>query len=375
MLIVNIIYIIFTLTVGFELSLLIYDVPEDIFNTFLLYNNTLVFYFPFLCYILTLGYFVRSDGYPNLPFFSLLIANVSNIVISFIMMGVFNFGVEGSALGTVIGYAIGSVYISTYFLKENREYHLTFDINFGQSFRTFFEFLRNTPEIISRLFLSIKILFYNILCTHYLGIVGLMAFLVYDNSETLVYMFLSAIGKVMSPIVAVFYKEKDYESVEFIVRKWYALVLADIVPLIIYIISIAIFANKNSLKIRAMFLLQETNTVTWTYERGIDDVDYYLQDEKKTFALKLENMLIEKSPVAIQCIDDVFENIMKDESIEKIDVIVRYLDNTVTITLTYGGKLINPITEKDIGLIGEIDGDLEYSPILGYNRAYINVKV
>ena len=57
---------------------------------------------------------------------------------------------------------------------------------------------------------------------------------------------------------------------------WYALVLADIVPLIIYIISIAIFANKNSLKIRAMFLLQETNTVTWTYERGIDDVDYYL---------------------------------------------------------------------------------------------------
>ena len=99
------------------------------------------------------------------------------------------------------------------------------------------------------------------------------------------------------------------------------------------------------------------------------------QDEKKTFALKLENMLIEKSPVAIQCIDDVFENIMKDESIEKIDVIVRYLDNTVTITLTYGGKLINPITEKDIGLIGEIDGDLEYSPILGYNRAYINVKV
>lgn len=151
--------------------------------------------------------------------------------------------------------------------------------------------------------------------------------------------------------------------------------MADIVPLIIYIISIAIFANKNSLKIRAMFLLQETNTVTWTYERGIDDVDYYLQDEKKTFALKLENMLIEKSPVAIQCIDDVFENIMKDESIEKIDVIVRYLDNTVTITLTYGGKLINPITEKDIGLIGEIDGDLEYSPILGYNRAYINVKV
>ena len=122
------------------------------------------------------------------------------------------------------------------------------------------------------------------------------------------------------------------------------------------------------------YVLNGTCTVLMRGQ-GSNSLSLSDQDKKKTFALKLENMLIEKSPVAIQCIDDVFENIMKDESIEKIDVIVRYLDNTVTITLTYGGKLINPITEKDIGLIGEIDGDLEYSPILGYNRAYINVKV
>lgn len=37
--------------------------------------------------------------------------------------------------------------------------------------------------------------------------------------------------------------------------------------------------------------------------------------------------------------------------------------------------MINPITEKDIELIGDINGDLEYSPILGYNRTYINVAI
>lgn len=301
-----------------------------------------------------------------------------------------------------------------------------------------------------------------------------MAFLVYDNSESLVYMFLSAIGKVMSPIVAVFYKEKDYEAVEYIVRKsikhvliisipialvfavfpeffvffftlddpseavvicnalritslglvgrclsillsnytqaiennklaslmniseefifafaggliltsiygangiWYALVLADTVPLFIYLIAALLYRNKNSLKIRAILLLQETNTITWTYERGIDDVDHYLHCEKKTLALKLENMLINKSPVVMQSFDNVFENIMKDEEIQNIDVIVRYLDDTVTITLTYGGKLIDPITEEDIEQIGKVGGEMEYSPILGYNRAYFNVPV
>ena len=92
-------------------------------------------------------------------------------------------------------------------------------------------------------------------------------------------------------------------------------------------------------------------------------------------ALKLENMLINKSPVVMQSIDNVFENIMNDEEIQNIDVIVRYLDDTVTITLTYGGKLIDPITEEDIEQIGKVGGEMEYSPILGYNRAYFNVPV
>lgn len=74
-------------------------------------------------------------------------------------------------------------------------------------------------------------MFFTILCSEFLGIAGLMAFLVYDNSETLVYMFLSAIGKVMSPIVAVFYKEKDYEAVEYIVRKSIKHVLIISIPI------------------------------------------------------------------------------------------------------------------------------------------------
>lgn len=472
--IMSMLFVAFCLFIGNDMIVYFCDVPDDIFNTFLMYTNTLVFYFPFICYILTLGYFVRSDGYPNLPFHALLIANISNIAISFIMMGVFNMGVEGSALGTVIGYALGSLYISKYFFMENRDFYIKKDIKIGKSIKTFFEFISNTPEIISRIFLSVKVMFFTILCSEFLGIAGLMAFLVYDNSESLVYMFLSAIGKVMSPIVAVFYKEKDYEAVEYIVRKsikhvliisipialvfavfpeffvffftlddpseavvicnalritslglvgrclsillsnytqaiennklaslmniseefifafaggliltsiygangiWYALVLADTVPLFIYLIAALLYRNKNSLKIRAILLLQETNTITWTYERGIDDVDHYLHCEKKTLALKLENMLINKSPVVMQSFDNVFENIMKDEEIQNIDVIVRYLDDTVTITLTYGGKLIDPITEEDIEQIGKVGGEMEYSPILGYNRAYFNVPV
>lgn len=61
--------------------------------------------------------------------------------------------------------------------------------------------------------------------------------------------------------------------------------------------------------------------------------------------------------------------------IESIDVTIIQVDEKITITLTYEGELINPITEETIEHIEEIDGDIEYNPILGFNRAYINIPI
>lgn len=60
----NIIYIAFNLMLGNEIILLFHSHLEPfVLNTFNIYLNTIVFYFPFNCFILTLGYFVHSDGY------------------------------------------------------------------------------------------------------------------------------------------------------------------------------------------------------------------------------------------------------------------------------------------------------------------------
>lgn len=473
-LIANIIYIILCLIIGDNIIMIFYGPPLTIYKTFLLYFNTLVFYFPFNCYILTLGYFVRSDGYPRLPFIALLIANMANIIVSFVLMGVFNFSVEGSAFGSLIGYGLGAAYISKYFLNNNRSFYLTTEIKIKQIFSTMKEFILNTPEIISRIFITLKVMFYTILCSEYLGLAGLMAYLVYDNSETVVYMFLSAIAKVMSPIVAVFYKEKDYEAVEYIIRRslkqvliiavpvsiifaaypeifayiftlddpaeikvicsalritsigligrslslllssyaqaieenrlasimslleefiiafggailftqmfgaegiWYALVVADIAPLILYGVFALIYQKNNKDRFKSALMLINTNTVTWTYIRGNDDPDSYFNEEKKKFLKKIEKSLNEKSSTTIQSIEEVVRNILKDEEIESIDVTITNIDEIITITLTYEGKLINPITSETTREMDKIDGDAEYSPILGYNRAYINVPM
>ena len=63
------------------------------------------------------------------------------------------------------------------------------------------------------------------LCTTYYGVAGLLAFLVYDNSETFIYMFLSGIMKTMSPIVTVLYKEMDFEAVQYMIVRSFKQIL------------------------------------------------------------------------------------------------------------------------------------------------------
>lgn len=281
-------------------------------------------------------------------------------------------------------------------------------------------------------------------------------------------MFLSAIAKVMSPIVAVFYKEKNYEAVEYITRKsirqvliisipicilfavypeifaimftlddpaeirvictalritsigligrslslllsnyaqaieknrlasamnlleecivafcggillthmfgaigiWYALVIADVVPLILYASLSILYQKKNKDKIKAMLLLHETSTLTWTHIRGNNDINSYIDDNKKGLISKLGNNI---NVETLNLIEDIVMNIFKDEELKSIDVTIKIGDDVVSLIFTYEGKLINPVTDE---YTGKINGDIEYSPILGFNRTYINVAI
>ena len=156
---------------------------------------------------------------------------------------------------------------------------------------------------------------------------------------------------------------------------WYALVVADIVPLILYGLVALIYQKNNKDRFKSALMLRNTNTVTWTYIRGNNDPDSYFNAEKKEFVKKIEKSLNEKSSTTIQSIEEVVKNILKDEEIENIDVTITYIEDTITITMTYEGNMINPITSEITNEMDKIGGDIEYSPILGYNRAYINVPI
>ena len=189
------------------------------------YYGVYVLGMPFLCYIMSLSYFIRTDGMVKLPFRALLVSNIVNLIFDIIFIKVFNLGVAGAAWATIVGYVFGCIYMSTYFFNSQRT--LKFSLT---KVKTFAETLAHICKsgfsaASTQLYLTIKVFVINTLITIYIGQSGLAAFNICYNSLFIVYMFLIGTAQTMSPIVSVYYQEEDYHGVSYIMNKSLKIVL------------------------------------------------------------------------------------------------------------------------------------------------------
>ena len=174
---------------------------------------------PFLCYLMSVSYFVRVDGMPNLAFRAILLANIVNLCCDVIFMGVLKIGIGGAAWATLVGYAVGSIFISTYFFKSERTLKFI-KLKVKPSINKFKEICKSGfPSSSTQLYFTIKIYIYNLLITLFVGEAGIAAFSICDNSTFILYMFLIGASQTMSSLVSVYFKEEDYSSVSYIVKK------------------------------------------------------------------------------------------------------------------------------------------------------------
>jgi Na+-driven multidrug efflux pump len=190
------------------------------------YFVALIIGMPFLCYMMSLSYFIRADGIPALPFRAILIANIVNICFDVIYIKFFGMGLSGAALATSTGYIVGSVLISYYFIKKERTLEfIKLKVN---SFFNFFKRIATSgfSSASTQLYLTLKLLVINFLVGIYVGKSGVVAFGICYNSLFILYIFLIGTAQTMSPIVSVYFKEEDYSGVNYVVKRSLKIVLA-----------------------------------------------------------------------------------------------------------------------------------------------------
>ena len=189
------------------------------------YFSAFVIGMPFLCYMMSLSYFIRTDGIPTLPFRAILLANIINLCFDFIYIKFFAMGVGGAALASSTGFLMGSIFISYYFFKSERTLQFI-KLKMG-------EFLGYLKQIVTsgfsssstQLYLTLKLFIINILIGIYIGKSGLVAFSICYNSLFILYIFLIGTSQTMSPIVSVYFKEEDYSGVNYVIKRSLKIVL------------------------------------------------------------------------------------------------------------------------------------------------------
>ena len=189
------------------------------------YFVLLIIGMPFLCYMMSLSYFIRADGIPTLPFRAILLANIINICFDVIYIKFFALGIGGAALASSTGFLMGSLFISYYFFKSERTLQFI-KLKAGKFFNYFKEIVTSGFSSSStQLYLTLKLFIINILLGIYIGKSGLVAFGICYNSLFILYIFLIGTAQTMSPIVSVYFKEEDYSGVNYVIHRSLKIVL------------------------------------------------------------------------------------------------------------------------------------------------------
>ncbi len=235
---------------GIILKLL--NIPENLLEISETYLYIITSFYTLNVYIRVFAFFLKAVGKAKYTLRAVIIANIINLVLDFLLFNVFEEKIVAIAIALVIGYLLGAIYISKYLFDKNADFKLIspWKLSF-KDLNTFrLAALSKTPEFIGRIAMVIKTTVVVYLCATYLGHLGLLVFLIYDNIDTIYYMFVSGIIKTISPFITLFYNEKDYPSVEYITELGTKHILMIILTISIFFIVypqiIFILLNINS---------------------------------------------------------------------------------------------------------------------------------
>ena len=181
---------------------------------------------PFMSYFIVLAYFVKTDNFVQLQFRGFLIANVLNVVFDVILIEYFDMGISGAGLGIALGYLIAAVYTSTYFFNSKRTLKMI-KIEFDKSMKYLAEICKTGFSSSSiALYQSIKLVIINSIILGVMANVGLVAYNMCCNTSLLVSIFIFGTSQSILPIVSVYFQEKDYNGVDYVVKKSMKIVIA-----------------------------------------------------------------------------------------------------------------------------------------------------
>jgi putative MATE family efflux protein len=186
-----------------------------------LFKNFVSIFFlgaPLILITMAVPFFMRVDDKPKLASTLIIVVNAVNIIMDLVYIVIFKMGIGGAALAFVTGCAVGSVILIKYFLSDDRTMRFV-SLNKCKISSVIDIVSNGLSSASGQFFMFLKLTLINIIVYSVVGPAGLAAFAVCYQCLSLVFIAISGISQSMSPIVSIFYGEKDYAGVKFTIKR------------------------------------------------------------------------------------------------------------------------------------------------------------
>lgn len=180
------------------------------------YLSIILLFIPFLMVGIVVDYFVRADENPNLSFFAMLFSAIVNIVLDYLFIVVFEYGLQGAAYATGISHVCVIFALLPHFFNKNNTLKLIKPIG---SFIDTFKALKNgISEFVNESSAGITIFIFNIVILKLLGDEGISAYAIISYFIMISIMISFAIGDGLQPIVAKHFGAKEFQRIELFMQ-------------------------------------------------------------------------------------------------------------------------------------------------------------
>ena len=224
--------IILTLVSYFNLDLLVdilgaTDSLKDLVKDYL---SIIIFFSTFFIMTYIFEIMVKADGSPQLTIVFMIVSALTNIVLDYVFIFIYDYGVKGAAIATGIAQTLPCIGYMIYFRSKRAKLRLTkFKLRLGNLKEIF---IYGIPASLTELSTGFIILMFNNALGDSYGEIGLTTFSVLAYVLTLVVNTMLAINQSAQPLTSYFYGAKEYGVVNRLKR--YMLVTVAIAGILIF---------------------------------------------------------------------------------------------------------------------------------------------
>lgn len=193
-----------------ELSLLLGASPET-FDMSTDYLAVVLTFAPMFLLNYTLNVLVRNDGNPKLSMYGMLTGSIVNVILDYIFVFYFNWGMAGVGLATSLSPVLGLIILSFHFiLKQNKMNFTKFKFKLKNLFRIF---SNGFASFIIEISAGFVIFIFNIVILDLAGDIGVSAYSVIANLSLIATAIFTGIGQSIQPMVSINFGARQMKRV------------------------------------------------------------------------------------------------------------------------------------------------------------------